>query len=156
MTMQLNTLKPAAGAKQKKQIVGRGIGSGSGKTCKRGHKGQRSRQGGNRAFIGFEGGQMPLQRRMPKSGFSSRRQAVSLTLSELSRVEGDVADRQALLDAGLISQVTKQVKVMLSGEITRALTVKLPIRLTKGAKLAVEKAGGRVELAPETKAEEEA
>lgn len=159
MSMRLNTLKPAEGAKRKKQIIGRGIGSGSGKTCKRGHKGQRSRRGAPHAFIGFEGGQTPLQRRLPKSGFNSRKQetAVSLTLSELAKVEGDIADMDALLAAGLISNLTKQVKVMLSGEISRALIVKAPIRLTKGAKKAVEKVGGEVEeIKQDAKVEEEA
>ena len=146
--MRLNTLKPAPGAKRNKQIVGRGIGSGTGKTCKRGHKGQRSRRGAPRAFIGFEGGQIPLQRRLPKSGFTSRKQSTTtqLTLSELSSVASDEIDMKTLLTAGLIGPLIKRVKIILSGEVTRALTVKSSIAFTKGAKAALEEAGGKIEL----------
>ena len=143
--MRLNTLKPGAGAKSAAKRRGRGIGSGLGKTGGRGHKGQKSRAGGFHK-TGFEGGQMPLQRRLPKVGFQSR---VGLTtaevrLHELNKVEGDVADLAALKAANVLSQNVKYAKVMLSGELKKALTVR-GLRLTKGARAAVEAAGGKVE-----------
>jgi len=143
--MRLNTLSPAEGAKPSAKRVGRGIGSGLGKTCGRGHKGQKSRSGGS-VKPGFEGGQQPLQRRLPKFGFTSRvsRYTAEVRLSELSVVNADVIDLAALKDADIITDKIKTVKVMLSGEITKAVTLK-GIKATKGAKAAIEAAGGKVE-----------
>lgn len=143
--MYLNTLKPADGAKQNRKRVGRGIGSGFGKTCGRGHKGQKSRSGGYHK-VGFEGGQMPLQRRVPKVGFSSRVGRVSdeIRLHELNNLEADVIDLAALRKANLISKSVLRVKVMLSGKIEKAVTLK-GIRVSKGAREAIEAAGGKVE-----------
>ena len=143
--MRLNTLQPAPGSKPGRKRVGRGIGSGVGKTCGRGHKGQKSRSGGFHK-VGFEGGQMPLQRRLPKIGFTSR---VSMTtaqvrLGELAKVEGDVIDLDALMKANLVTRSMKRAKIFASGSIDRAVTVK-GIALTKGAKAAIEAAGGKVE-----------
>jgi large subunit ribosomal protein L15 len=143
--MRLNTLKPADGSKKDRKRVGRGIGSGSGKTCGRGHKGQKSRSGGFHK-IGFEGGQMPLQRRLPKMGFSSRKSRFvdELRLNELALVEGDVVDMDALRAANLISRTISSVKVFASGSIDKAVTLK-GIRVTKGARAAIEAAGGKIE-----------
>lgn len=143
--MRLNTLSPAEGAKPSAKRVGRGIGSGTGKTCGRGHKGQKSRSGGG-VKPGFEGGQQPLQRRLPKFGFTSRvsRYSAEVRLSELSVVNADVIDIAALKEANVITDHIKAVKVMLSGEITKAVTLK-GIKATKGAKAAIEAAGGKVE-----------
>jgi large subunit ribosomal protein L15 len=143
--MRLNELSPAEGAKSSPKRVGRGIGSGLGKTCGRGHKGQKSRSGG-KVKPGFEGGQMPLQRRLPKFGFTSRQaQYVSeVRLNELTLVEGDVIDLAALKSANIITQKIKRVKVILSGEITKSVTVK-GLKVTQGAKAAIESAGGKVE-----------
>ena len=143
--MQLNDLSPAAGSKHSKKRVGRGMGSGLGKTAGRGHKGQKSRSGG-RVKRGFEGGQQPLQMRLPKFGFNSAKARVTaeVTLSELAKVEADVIDLQALKDADLISGAMKWAKVMLSGEISKAVTVK-GIRVTKGARAAIEAAGGTIQ-----------
>ncbi|MCK5481419.1 MAG: 50S ribosomal protein L15 [Gammaproteobacteria bacterium] len=143
--MRLNTLKPAAGSKKDAKRVGRGIGSGLGKTCGRGHKGQKSRSGGFHK-IGFEGGQMPLQRRLPKVGFSSRKSrfADELRLHELTLVEGDVVDLEALKKANLVSRLTRRVKVIASGAIDKAVTVK-GIQVTRGARASIEAAGGKVE-----------
>ena len=143
--MRLNTLKPAAGSKKDAKRVGRGIGSGLGKTCGRGHKGQKSRSGGFHK-IGFEGGQMPLQRRLPKVGFTSRKSrfADELRLHELALVEGDVVDLEALKKANLVSRLTRRVKVIASGAIDKAVTVK-GIQVTKGARASIEAAGGKVE-----------
>ena len=142
--MQLNDLSPAAGSTKAKKRVGRGIGSGWGKTCGSGHKGQKSRSGGT-VRPGFEGGQMPVQMRLPKYGFSSRvgRITAEIRSAELNKVEGDVVNLETLRQAGLINASIKRVKVMLSGEVTRKLTVE-GIRVSKGAKEAVEKAGGSV------------
>lgn len=142
--MQLNDLSPAAGSTKAKKRVGRGIGSGWGKTCGSGHKGQKSRSGGT-VRPGFEGGQMPLQMRLPKYGFSSRvgRITAEIRSAELNKVEGNVVNLETLRKAGLINASIKRVKVMLSGELTRKLTVE-GIRVSKGAKEAVEKAGGSV------------
>jgi len=142
--MQLNDLSPAAGSTKAKKRVGRGIGSGWGKTCCSGHKGQKSRSGGT-VRPGFEGGQMPLQMRLPKYGFSSRvgRITAEIRSGELNKVDGDVVNLETLRKAGLINASIKRVKVMLSGEVTRKLTVE-GIRVSKGAKEAVEKAGGSV------------
>jgi len=143
--MRLNTLKPAPGSKHAAKRVGRGIGSGTGKTAGRGHKGQKSRSGGG-IRPGFEGGQQPLQRRLPKFGFTSRiaRVTAEVTLSELDKINGDVIDLQALKDADLIKESMMRAKVMLSGEITKAVTLK-GIRVTKGARAAIEAAGGKIE-----------
>jgi len=143
--MYLNTLKPAAGSKKNPKRVGRGIGSGLGKTGGRGHKGQKSRSGGS-TKVGFEGGQMPLQRRLPKVGFSSRtaRFVAEIRLHELALVEGDVVDLLALKTANIVGQQIKRAKVILSGEITKAVTVS-GLGVTKGARAAIEAAGGKVE-----------
>ena len=143
--MRLNTLKPAAGSRKDSKRVGRGIGSGLGKTCGRGHKGQKSRTGGFHK-IGFEGGQMPLQRRLPKVGFNSRtsRFADELRLNELALVEGDVVDLDSLKKANLISREVKTVKVFASGAIEKAVTVK-GLKVTRGARAAIEAAGGKIE-----------
>jgi large subunit ribosomal protein L15 len=143
--MRLNSLSPAPGAKRDAKRVGRGIGSGYGKTAGRGHKGQKARSGGS-IRPGFEGGQMPLQKRLPKYGFTSRmaRTTAQIRLSELNAVEGDVADLAALKNADLVRDNVTRARVFLSGELNRAVTVK-GLALTKGAREAVEKAGGKVE-----------
>ena len=143
--MQLNTLKPGAGSRNPRKRVGRGMGSGLGKTCGRGHKGQKSRSGG-RIRRGFEGGQQPLQMRLPKFGFNSAKARITteVTLSELAKVDADVIDVQALIDADVIKGTMKRAKVILSGSIDKAVTLK-GIRATKGAKEAIEAAGGKVE-----------
>lgn len=143
--MRLNTIKPAEGAKKTAKRVGRGIGSGLGKTCGRGHKGQKSRSGGFHK-VGFEGGQMPLQRRLPKVGFISRKAkyTAEIRLDELAKVDADVIDLKALQDADILSQAYKRAKVILSGKIEKAVTVK-GLGVTKGARAAIEAAGGKVE-----------
>lgn len=143
--MHLNTLKPDAGSKKSAKRVGRGIGSGTGKTCGRGHKGQKSRSGGF-TKVGFEGGQMPLQRRLPKVGFNSRmaRTRAEVRLNELLLVNDDVVTLDALIAANIVPVFTKKAKVILSGELTKAVTVK-GLAITKGAKAAIEAAGGKVE-----------
>ncbi len=143
--MNLNTLKPAEGSKSTRKRVGRGIGSGWGKTCARGHKGQKSRSGGFHK-VGFEGGQMPLQRRLPKVGFSSRvgRSSAQVRLHELAKVDADIIDIDALKAANLVTKNTLAVKVMLSGKLEKAVTLK-GIKVTKGAKEAIEAAGGKVQ-----------
>lgn len=142
--MQLNTLAPAPGSTKMKKRVGRGIGSDTGKTCGRGHKGQKSRSGGS-VRPGFEGGQMPLHMRLPKFGFSSRvgRISAEVRTAELNKVEADVIDIAALRKANLITVGIKRVKVMLSGEITKAVTLQ-GIGVTKGARAAIEKVGGKI------------
>jgi len=144
--MRLNTLRPAEGAKTKAKRVGRGIGSGLGKTCGRGHKGLKSRSGG-KVKPGFEGGQMPLKQRLPKFGFTSRKSLVSaeVRLSELNKVEGDTIDLLSLRAAGVINKNIEQVKIMLSGSIDRAVVIGDGVRVSKGAKAAIEAAGGKVE-----------
>lgn len=143
--MRLNTLKPAQGSRKPAQRVGRGIGCGNGKTCGRGHKGQHSRSGGYHK-VGFEGGQMPLQRRIPKFGFTSRKALVSaeIRLHELNKVDAEVVDLAALRAANLINASVKQAKIFASGELTKAVTVR-GLRVSKGAKAAIEAAGGKVE-----------
>ncbi|KAB2823875.1 50S ribosomal protein L15 [Aliivibrio finisterrensis] len=143
--MRLNTLSPAAGSKPSKKRVGRGIGSGLGKTGGRGHKGQKSRSGG-KVRVGFEGGQMPLKQRLPKFGFTSRKSLVTaeVRLSELAKVEGNVIDLNSLKAANVITKNIVFAKVVLSGEIATAVTVK-GLRVTKGAKAAIEAAGGKIE-----------
>ncbi len=142
--MQLNTLTPAEGEKKTKRRVGRGIGSGFGKTCGRGHKGQKSRSGGS-TKIGFEGGQMPLQRRLPKVGFSSRVSIITsqVTLSEINKLEEVKITVDVLKKHNLVTKNIKRVKVMLSGKINRAVTL-IGIKATKGAKIAIEAAKGKV------------
>lgn len=143
--MRLNTLKPADGAKRNAKRVGRGIGSGLGKTAGRGHKGQKARAGGN-IPPGFEGGQQPLQMRLPKFGFNSAmaRTTAEVTLTELGKVDADVIDVKALQAADIVSRDITRAKVMLSGEITKPVTLK-GIRVTKGARAAIEAAGGKIE-----------
>ncbi len=143
--MRLNTLKPAPGSKSNRKRVGRGIGSGLGKTAGRGHKGQKSRSGGFHK-VGFEGGQMPLQRRLPKVGFRSRKAkyTAEIRLNELDKVDGEVVDMNALYEADILPRTMKRAKVILSGEVTRAVTLK-GIGATKGARAAIEAAGGKVE-----------
>ncbi len=142
--MRLNTLKPQTGSKPAAKRVGRGIGCGSGKTCGRGHKGQKSRKGGYHK-VGFEGGQMPLQRRLPKVGFNSRMSVVTaeIRLQELARVDADVIDMDALLAANLISKNIKRAKIIDSGKIEKAVSVK-GLGMTKGARAAIKAAGGKV------------
>jgi large subunit ribosomal protein L15 len=143
--MRLNELQPADGAKKDAERVGRGIGSGVGKTGGRGHKGQKSRSGGFHK-VGFEGGQMPLQRRLPKFGFRSRlaRETAQVRLHELAKVEGDVIDLRTLKSAGVVPATAKRARVFASGEIGRAVTVK-GVKTTRGARAAIEAAGGTVE-----------
>ncbi|CAC9651290.1 LSU ribosomal protein L15p (L27Ae) [uncultured Gammaproteobacteria bacterium] len=142
--MQLNTLAPAEGEKRTRRRVGRGIGSGFGKTCGRGHKGQKARSGGF-TKIGFEGGQMPLQRRLPKVGFSSRVSIITsqVTLSEIDKLEEKEITLEVLKQHNLVTKNIKRVKVMLSGEINRAVTL-TGIKATKGAKVAIEAAKGTI------------
>jgi large subunit ribosomal protein L15 len=149
MTMRLNDMKPAHGARKTRLRVGRGASAGQGKTCGRGVKGQRARKGGYHK-VGFEGGQMPIQRRMPKVGFRSKMQAFSaeVRLDELNKVEGTLVDLDSLKKANIIPTFAGQAKVVLSGEIKKAFTLK-GIGTTKGAREAIEKAGGTVEALPE-------
>ncbi len=143
--MQLNTLKPASGSNKAAKRVGRGIGSGSGKTCGRGHKGQKSRSGGG-VRVGFEGGQMPLQMRLPKFGFTSRksRYSAEVRLNDVEKSGLDTISLAALVEANLVPAQTKKAKIILSGELARAVTV-TDIATTKGARAAIEAAGGKVE-----------
>ena len=142
--MQLNNIQPAQGAKHSKRRVGRGIGSGLGKTAGRGHKGQKSRSGGFHK-VGFEGGQMPLQRRLPKRGFVSltRDDTAQVRLSDLQKLPVDTIDLLALKQAGVVSANALTAKVVLSGEIKRAVKLQ-GLQLTKGARAAVEAAGGSI------------
>ena len=143
--MRLNTLKPAAGAKRARLRVGRGASAGQGKTCGRGVKGQRARNGGYHK-VGFEGGQMPLQRRLPKVGFRSALTATraEVRLGELAKLEDAVIDLEALKKAGIVPATTERAKVMLSGKIEKAVTLK-GIAVTRGARAAIEAAGGKIE-----------
>jgi large subunit ribosomal protein L15 len=149
MTMRLNDMKPAQGARKARLRVGRGASAGQGKTCGRGVKGQRARKGGYHK-VGFEGGQMPLQRRLPKVGFRSAMQATraEVRLDELAKVDGAVIDLDALKKANIVPTFASQAKVVLSGELKKAVTLK-GIGATKGAREAIEKAGGKVEALPE-------
>jgi large subunit ribosomal protein L15 len=142
--MQLNTIKPADGAKKARRRVGRGIGSGLGKTAGRGHKGQKSRSGGFHK-VGFEGGQMPLQRRLPKRGFKSLAAGTvgEVRLSDLQKMAGEEIDLLALISAGVISQLSLRARVILSGTIERKVVLR-GLGVTKGAKAAIEAAGGSV------------
>lgn len=143
--MRLNTLSPAPGRVREKKRVGRGIGSGLGKTAGRGHKGLKSRSGGS-VKPGFEGGQMPLQKRLPKYGFTSRISFVTaqIRLSELNLVDGDIVDLETLKQADVINANIKRAKIFASGELKKAVTVK-GLSVTKGAKAAIEAAGGKIE-----------
>jgi large subunit ribosomal protein L15 len=146
--MRLNTIKPGAGSKRTRLRVGRGASAGQGKTCGRGVKGQRARKGGYHK-VGFEGGQMPLQRRLPKIGFRSAMKAsrAELTLTDLMRVEGGEVTLAGLIEANLVPEATKLVKIIVSGAVTKAYVIKdKTITGTKGAKSAVESAGGRFEV----------
>ncbi|HEY9094488.1 MAG TPA: 50S ribosomal protein L15 [Hydrogenophaga sp.] len=140
--MELNTIKPSAGAKHAKRRVGRGIGSGLGKTAGRGHKGQKSRAGGYHK-VGFEGGQMPMQRRLPKRGFKSAQLQFNaeVTLADLNSLTVSDIDVLVLKQAGLVANIAKRVKVIKTGEITRAVNLK-DMTATAGAKQAIEAAGG--------------
>jgi len=142
--MHLNTLSPAPGSTKPRRRVGRGIGSGLGKTCGSGHKGQKARSGGS-VRPGFEGGQMPLQRRLPKFGFSSRvgRITAEVRTSELANLAAEVIDIAVLREANLITSVIRRVKIMLSGDVSKPLTLK-GLRVTAGARSAIEAAGGKI------------
>ena len=142
--MELNTIKAGLGSKHAKRRVGRGIGSGLGKTSGRGHKGQKSRSGGYHK-VGFEGGQMPLQRRLPKRGFKSKtlKFNAEVTLTDLERLAADEVDMLTLKQAGLVGQLAKTVKIIKSGELTKKIVVK-GIGATAGAKAAIEAVGGSV------------
>lgn len=144
--MFLNTLKPAAGSSPDRKRVGRGIGSTLGKTCGKGHKGQKARSGGYHK-VGFEGGQMPLQRRLPKVGFTSRTKlhAAEVRLSELAKIDGAVVDIIELKNSNLIPGSVKSVKIIDSGDLNAAFTV-VGLKVTKGAKAKIEAAGGKVEV----------
>ncbi len=143
--MRLNTLSPGGGSKKTAKRVGRGIGSGLGKTCGRGHKGQTARAGGFHK-VGFEGGQMPLQRRVPKFGFTSltKKFNAEIRLHELDKIAGDVIDLDALKAAGVVGIDTQRAKVILSGKISKAVKLR-GIGATKGARSAIEAAGGKIE-----------
>lgn len=143
--MLLNTLSPDAGSRQSRKRVGRGIGCGQGKTCGRGHKGQKSRNGGFHK-VGFEGGQMPLQRRLPKVGFNSRsaKYSAEVRLDEIQQLGTDTVTLNALIEANVVPAFTKKAKVILSGEISSAVTLQ-GVKATKGAQAAIEAAGGKVE-----------
>jgi large subunit ribosomal protein L15 len=147
--MRLNTIKPGAGSRKVRLRVGRGSSAGQGKTCGRGVKGQRARKGGYHK-VGFEGGQMPLQRRLPKFGFRSAMKATraEVRLSELNGIDAAVIDLDVLKKAGVVSVFAEQAKVVLSGELTKAVTLR-GIGATKGAAEAIAKAGGTIEAAPE-------
>ena len=142
--MQLNTIKPSEGAKHAKRRVGRGIGSGLGKTAGRGHKGQKSRSGGYHK-VGFEGGQMPLQRRLPKRGFKSAQLQFNaeVTLTDISALNVADVDMLVLKQAGLVPHLAKRVKVIKTGELTRAVSFK-DVSATAGAKAVIEAAGGSI------------
>ncbi|MCB1827784.1 MAG: 50S ribosomal protein L15 [Coxiellaceae bacterium] len=143
--MRLNTIKPGKGARKNKHRVGRGIGCGNGKTCGRGHKGQTSRSGG-KIPAGFEGGQMPMARRVPKFGFTSRKAMVraEVRLHELNKLADGVADLASLKAADIITNNIETVKIIASGKVEKAITVR-GLGVTKGAKAAIEAAGGKVE-----------
>lgn len=143
--MWLNDISPAAGSRVRNRRVGRGAGSGCGKTCSRGQKGQKSRSGG-KVRVGFEGGQLPLQMRVPKFGFRSRigMTTAEVRLHEIGKVEGDVVDLATLKAANLVSRSIKRVRIMLSGEVSRPLKVQ-GLGVTAGARAAIEAAGGSVE-----------
>jgi large subunit ribosomal protein L15 len=144
--MFLNTIRSSAGARKKSRRVGRGIGCTMGKTCGRGHKGQKARSGGFHK-VGFEGGQMPLQRRLPKVGFTSlmSKYSAEVRLNELNDLNAEVIDLKILIDANIVPVFTKKAKIIKSGELTKAVTIK-GIKVTGGAKVSIEAAGGKVEV----------
>ena len=144
--MFLNTIRSSEGARKKSVRVGRGIGCTLGKTCGRGHKGQKARSGGFHK-VGFEGGQMPLQRRLPKVGFTSliSKYSAEVRLHELNGLDTDVIDLKVLIDANIVPAFTKKAKIIKSGELTKAVTIK-GIKVTGGAKESIEAAGGKVEV----------
>lgn len=144
--MELNTIKPAPGAKKVGKRLGRGIGSGKGKTCGKGHKGQKARAGGFHK-VGFEGGQMPLQRRFPKSGFRSRSALLreEVRLSDLQKMTSDVVSTETLKDAGMIRKSTLYVKIIASGKLEKAIKIK-GIPVTAGARTIIEQLGGTIEV----------
>lgn len=144
--MYLNTIQPAPGSRKKSRRVGRGIGCTMGKTCGKGHKGQKARAGGFHK-VGFEGGQMPLQRRLPKIGFLSRsaKYSAEVRLSELENLNLDSIDLQVLIDNNVVPAFTKKAKVIKSGDIKRAVMLK-GVNVTSGAKMAIEAAGGKIEV----------
>jgi large subunit ribosomal protein L15 len=143
--MLLNTIKPAVGAKRNKKRVGRGIGCGNGKTCGRGHKGQTARSGYSKK-IGFEGGQLPLQRRLPKFGFTSLNlgKVAEVRLSDLQRVASDIIDLKTLKDSKVIKHQIRTAKIILSGDLNKAVTIR-GIKVTSGARKVIEERGGKVE-----------
>ena len=143
--MYLNSLKPAKGSTKASKRVGRGIGSGSGKTAGRGHKGQKSRSGGS-VRVGFEGGQMPLQMRLPKFGFTSRvgRFSAEVRLSEIETLGLDTVTLAALVEANIVPSRTRKAKIILSGELKRKVSIDASVNVTKGARSAIEAAGGKV------------
>ncbi len=143
--MKLNTLKPAAGSKKAAKRVGRGIGSGLGKTCGRGHKGQKSRSGGYHK-VGFEGGQMPLQRRLPKVGFNSRtaRYSAEVRLYQINELQADEITLELLKEKKIVSPWVKKVKIIMQGELNRPVTIR-GIAVTRGARKVIEEQGGKVE-----------
>ena len=143
--MRLNTIKPAQGSKKNRRRVGRGIGSGWGKTAGRGHKGQKSRSGGFHK-VGFEGGQMPLQRRLPKRGFTSltRRFVATVRLSQIQRLASEEIDLLALKAAGIVPVLAQGARIVRTGEISRKVVVR-GLGVTAGARAAIEKAGGSIE-----------
>jgi large subunit ribosomal protein L15 len=147
--MELNTIKPAAGSKRNRRRVGRGIGSGLGKTAGRGHKGQKSRAGGYHK-VGFEGGQMPLQRRLPKRGFLAVTitKAAEVRSGDLAKLKSEAIDLDGLMKAGLVPPGTKRAKIILAGEVSKKFSVS-GVAASKGAKAAIEKAGGSVALIAE-------
>lgn len=144
--MFLNTIRSSEGARKKSKRVGRGIGCTLGKTCGRGHKGQKARSGGFHK-VGFEGGQMPLQRRLPKIGFTSliSKYSAEVRLNELNGLGSEVVDLKTLIDANIVPAFTKKAKIIKSGELSKAFTVK-GIKVTGGAKESIEAAGGKVEV----------
>ena len=144
--MFLNTIRSSEGARKKSKRVGRGIGCTLGKTCGRGHKGQKARSGGFHK-VGFEGGQMPLQRRLPKIGFTSliSKYSAEVRLNELDGLNVDVIDLKALIEANIVPVFTKKAKIIKSGELSKAVTIK-GIKVTGGAKESIEAAGGKVEV----------
>jgi len=143
--LRLNTLRPAPGSKTRRFRVGRGIGSGMGKTCGKGHKGQKARAGGYHK-VGFEGGQMPIQRRLPKFGFRSRQKLThqELRLSQLNKIESETVDFDVLREAAILKASTKTIKIVASGKLEKKINVR-GIPMTKGAKAAIEALGGTVE-----------
>ena len=143
--MFLNTIQASAGSRKRAKRVGRGMGSTLGKTCGRGHKGQKARSGGFHK-VGFEGGQMPLQRRLPKIGFKSRKAmyTAEVRLNELNSLQADIIDLQSLIDSNIVPVFTKTVKVIKSGEISRAITLK-GLKVTSGALASIQAVGGKIE-----------